>query len=347
MGEYLRAFVRWWGAELRDLIPAPVRALWTGIPAPLHLHFDPERTSPEQHGREIHIPCPAPFRAEALDAAADLLAVRSGRAVEAHLPVSACLERQVALPGRARWNARQILELDLARATPLDRNQVLWQYHLERGPNGASAHQYVVKTSDIEALDTALARYGLMLGRVWIAARQGAGLSPLVDRQRAIARPWRWWRRIEFAAVLVALLALAYMVGAPHLARQAELAALKPRIDALATEAQALRKELSAREAAAETAAGFARALAEHPKLGAQLHDLTQALSDETWLQSVDTTPQGLRIAGLTSRDAAQLIERLATVPTLGDPQLEGSVALDARSGGQRFQISTRLKGTP
>lgn len=338
----IRRFLLWWRGELASLVPERLAAWFTGAPRARRLVFERGRSTVERVDRAVHLPFGLPPDGAALEAAAK--AIGQGGVVDVTWPADAALVRRHDLPAAARGRVASILELDLARATPLRREEIEWRFDVRRRPEGGLAvRQYILKRADIDAFAAALRRAGLALRRLELAGPDGAPLAPFVDRARALARPARLWRWTN-AALLAACLGLAvYLAAAPHFARRAELTALRAETDALRTRAVALRQTVEQAAARREATEALKRVFAETPPTIEVLRELTLRLPDSVWLSELHVSDRDARFSGFVQGSAAELVIALGDSALLVNPRLTGPVSISPSDGAERFEIAADL----
>ena len=290
----------------------------------------------------MHLPFGLPPDREALEAAAALIG--RGGVVDVTWPADAALLRRHALPAAARGRVPEILELELARSTPLRRDQVAWRHEVTRSEDGGLAvRQYILKRGDIDVLAAALGRAGLALRRLEIGA-PGA-LAPFVDRTRELAHPARFWRWSN-AALLAACLGLAFhLVSAPHFARRGALEAVAAEADTLRARAVMLRQSVDEAAARHDATAALIRVFAETPPAIDVLRELTARLPDTVWLSELQISDTGARFSGFARGSAAELVIDLGTSRLLRNPRLTGPVSVSPGDGAERFEIAVDLGG--
>ncbi|MCW5732012.1 MAG: pilus assembly protein PilM, partial [Alphaproteobacteria bacterium] len=122
-------FLRWWGRELRGLLPGPLARLLGLDPAFLLVELDGETLalSLQDGARRQQAGRLAPGQP-----ASPALA---GRVVVLRLPANEGLGKTLALPLAAEENLREVLEFEMERQTPFPADQVYFDWRvLERRP---------------------------------------------------------------------------------------------------------------------------------------------------------------------------------------------------------------------
>src|SRR5262245_15860393 len=161
--EASRSFLTWWGAELAELVPSPLRR-WAAREARRtvfsaengrFVRYEESRGKIVRHG-EVDLQADRVGKNGWPLAGHGLIAVR--------LPRSACLIRRLELPVAARRDFSKILQLDLERATPFRHHDVYVDHFIEdtTGRDGKiSVRQVVVKREVLDPILQQLAARGI------------------------------------------------------------------------------------------------------------------------------------------------------------------------------------------
>ena len=335
-------FLKWWGRELADMIPPTLRSLVSGVPRPYEVCFSRDVQSPQQRGRRIILPLHHAGGAASLRGQAELGSRLKGRAIDLVWPCEWALERRVELPAKTLSRAGQIADLDFARSTPIDRSTVIWRNLVQRENAGPFVRQIVVKRDDLAAAEHALKDQGATLRTIALDDPK-TDLAPLVDQRAAAARPWRWWRRLELGSLLVIAASLGYVVLMPHLAREEDRARLKIERTALMIEAETLTGAVDAAAATTQDRLALHAALLSRPQTAALLAELTAALPDDAWIQTLQIFEDRIAMTGASKGPAADLVIAITARGLFKEAALSGPVSFDATTGIERFQITARL----
>ncbi len=350
LGSSLPAFVHWWAAELRLLMPTPWRdwfragaqwfllqpdaAGWTlrrsGGVEPLSRWNDADAAAgplPELR-RALGTVDPADLRLALL------------------LPDQLVLRRTLTLPLAARSNLRQVLGFEMDRQTPFQLAQVFYAARslVTSAPAGQfQAELLAVPSSTLDPLLAQLNAQGLTVDAVDVAAgtgRLGVNLLPPA-RVPQHAHPLRR-RNLLLGAACIGLLAL--VLGTWLHQRRTALAAMQVTVDAMRGDAQqvaALRQQL-------QDNAGAAGFLAQRkrqsvPMLGV-LQEATARLPEAAWLErfSVDNTGQ-IGLQG-QSQQASRLLDALKDSPLIADANFQGSIQPDPATGKERFYLVAQVR---
>ena len=338
MRQLVTSVLTWWRAELVGLVPASIRALLSGQPRPLIVDFDPDLAEPARQGRTVTLPEPAPFSADAFLEAVRFLRTWARRPIVVRLPQSGYLRRRVEIPERARRQAEQIADLDLARSLPFERDEIVWRNLAIREGRATSVEQLILRKQDLEIAERTAGAASAELLRVEVPGNGDRQPVVLVDRAREVGRHWRWWRRLEAAALLVGASAAAYAFVAPDFERRDHHQQLGQRLVLVQKKARKLREVLSAREAELARAGAFRQALAARVPVSVMLAEITARLPDATWLDGLTLDGTSLVVSGRSKAPVGGVIDDLAGAEAFSSVRLTGAISIDPQSGLQRFQ---------
>lgn len=349
----LPAFLRWWGGELRSLLPPRWRG-WFGDAADWHLlQLDGSLWTLRRAGEGQ----PLASWDDELDArlqqatlAAALRHVdREDLRLALLLPPEVVLRRTLLLPEAAQHNLQQVLAFEMDRQTPFNLAQVHYAAReLDKAAPGGRFHAELVAVMR-STLDPLLARLRA-LGIVVDAVDQMAGTGRLgVNLLPAEQAPHRRRprRRLNLALAGCCVLLLALLLGQWLHNRQLALSRMQDTVQAMRGEAQqvaSLRQQL-------QDDAGAAGFLAQRKKQSvsmlALLQEITQRLPDSAWLErfSVDNSGQvGMQGQSL---QAVKLLDMLKDARLITDASFQGSIQPDPATGKERFYLTAQLRKPP
>lgn len=343
MFDSIPRFFNWWQGELSALVPPRLAAWFTGAPSARQIVFERDRAEIARIGRVVHVPFSLPPDCAAFEEAARLIG--RGAIVDVTWPADAALSRHHSLPAAARSRVASIIELDLARSTPLKRDEIEWRYNVQRGVDGGLAvEQYILKRADIDQLTAGLQRAGLLLRRLRVAVPDGVAVAPFVDRTRELMQPARVWRWLNVALFALCLGLAFHMITAPHFARRAALAEVTAEADELRAQAVALRQSVDQAMAQRDAISALMRVFVETPRAIDTLRELTARLPDTVWLSELQISDRDARFSGFIRGSAAELVIELGKSPVFVNPRLTGPVSANPGDGAERFEIAIDLK---
>jgi general secretion pathway protein L len=353
-GSPLPGFLRWWGGELRELLPLRWRG-WFGSGADWHLlQYSGTQWTLRRSGQHEPLASwsddPDAVTDEARGQPAALAAaLRSvdpeDRRLALLLPPAVVLRRPLALPLAARDNLLQVVAFEMDRQTPFSVAQVYYavrELGTPAGPGRFNAELVAVTRDTVDPPLSRLREQGVSVDAVDLAmadGRLGVNLLPPEQTPRHV-RPRR---RLNLALAVVCVLLLGLLLGLWLHNRQAALDQMQADVDSMRGEAQqvaTLRQQL-------QDNAGAAGFLAQRKKSAISmlslLQEVTARLPETTWLErfSVDNTGQ-IGFQG-QSQQAAKLLDALKDSRLITDASFQGSIQPDPTTGKERFYLTARV----
>ncbi|MBT8061855.1 MAG: hypothetical protein HKO64_05095 [Xanthomonadales bacterium] len=343
-------FLRWWGRELRDMLPARLRAGMQHARRRLVIKLDGDELALSIHeAGEMH-----ELEVVSLDEdprllrqrLSDLLSDRELAEVSRDLllPEDRVLAKEVILPLAAEANLKQALAFEMDRQTPYRADDVFFDYLVTSRDkeHGQLRVQLLVTPrqpllNEIERLEP----LGMAPSGVDVLVDgepRGINLLPLDLRRRVVNSRARLNLMLLSAAFLLLVLVMAQSLWL----RQHQIAEVQQAIDEVRSEAlqvQQIRKRI---EDASE-AAGFLneRRAASVPTVKV-LNEVTRILPDDTYLDRLLIDTDSVQLQG-KSQNAQQLIELVNESPMFRDAAFRGPTRLDSRTQKEMFDINTSL----
>lgn len=267
---------------------------------------------------------------------------RKVRVIDMHVPAEQFLQRQIAAPGTARSKLETLAELDLRQRTPFAPGDVFSQLGTPKLEDGMlKVPQWVVKRSDVTDWQRNLAAHGLRMRRLYVDGQP----RPIADFSSAIApagRKLRWLNCLLGGAALATTLA-GWLY--PGWVAQDQSRILQRDLVALRAEALTLRQEVETLRSQDSERAAFLDTLLRRATLIDTLRDLTVALPDAVWIETVTYSPKRTTISGQIDGSAADLVLALGKRPVFRNPRLSGPVS-KTPANGERFEITIDLEGS-
>ena len=345
----LPAFLRWWGAELRALLP-PRWRVWFSDGAEWYLL---QRVGAEWSLRRVGRAESVAHWGDGVDAAVrqSVLNValqnvdRADLRIALVLPPAAVLRRGLTLPLAARDNLQQVAAFEMDRQTPFSVAEVYYAVRTLPTPAPAgrfNAELLVVKRRTLDPLLSRLQSLGIAIDAVDLAVgtdRFGANLLPPEQVPKRANPRLRLNLALAATAVLLLFLLLAQWLHN----REVVLKQMQVHVESMRGEAQqvaALRQQL-------QDNAGAAGFLAQRKKntvaVLSLLQDVTTRLPATAWLErfSVDNTGQ-IGLQG-QSVQAAKLLDTLKDSRLLTQASFQGSIQADPATGKERFYLTAKL----
>jgi len=256
------------------------------------------------------------------------------------------LRREIKLPNISRRLIRSAIRYEVERISPLDMNQICFDFSVvrrNRKAKAAYAELRFVKRTLLERLAELCRIMGVSIAAIEMgnAPRQRAWLDFPVDRiaaARFLCRKWSFPLLLALVAVLSAsLLVTAYLRNAEVLGQ----------LHATLTSEQEQARRMGALQDENRTVLAKLGVLAREKGAPLQievLNEITKALPDGTWLTDFHLLDGNLRLQGF-SASAADLPASLQTSQIVGDPQFRSPLTRDNAEGVDRFDIALTLRG--
>jgi general secretion pathway protein L len=341
-------FLKWWGEELRGLIP---QRAGSRSAARILVALTQEGYRVFEGGGAKLRPVRAGVELSALDAvraAAELARSNPAAPVGIRVPLASCFVRTVELPRSAQEDASRILELDLERATPFKRKDVycatLVEDKEERGAHVRVRH-LMIKRQSVEPILAELNASGASVDFIdcWDESNgQALPVNFLASQQQAAtgARVGR-----SFTTLLVALLAL-FGVSALVLANgryQTALETVEGQVAKARAQATSVRRALDSSEAALTEIDQLQRLkLATAPTVEV-IDALTKLMPNSVWLTDLRLENGFLDITGLAKSGAA-LLPLFEHSPIFADAAMASGVNFDPQENKERFSLRVRVR---
>ncbi|MEO5831618.1 MAG: PilN domain-containing protein [Rhodanobacter sp.] len=350
----LPTFLLWWGGELRALLPARWRGLFSSGADWYLLQGTASTWSLRRRGHADVLASWDEAAQSPLDGAAKQPTVmrdalqrvdREDLRVALLLPPTLVLRRTLSLPLAARDKLTRVAGFELDRQTPFTLAQVHYSVRelATPAPAGRFNAELVVVTRDL--VDPLLARLhaqSISVDAVDLAVgdgRLGVNLLP-AEQVPHHARPRR---RLNLLLAAACVLLLVFVLGEWLHNRQVALEQMRTDVEGMRGEAQqvaALRQQL-------QDNAGAAGFLDQRKKdsvaMLSVLEDITARLPDSAWLErfSVDNTGQ-IGFQG-QSQQAAKLLDTLKDSRLITGASFQGSIQPDPATGKERFYLTARV----
>lgn len=341
-----REFLRWWGEQLVDWLPAGLRRRLERQQRVLRVELGPQgaRISLRHGGKEQPLGELPQLDADGLH---DALQAQAGLdRIELRLPAGQYLTRDVELPLAASADLQQAIGYQVETLTPFKRDQ-LWLFcgEQQRLPDGKRLRAWLVAVPR---------RTGQVLEQLNLAAgaapERGPRQAPGPGEAVLLGfRPGHMGRRsLPLGWLLLALNLGALLLAAGlHLDnRQGELTLLQSQSRALQQDAIAasdLARQVEQLQGRLDT---LQRQRAAHPTRVAVLEELSRRLDEHTWLRRLELRAQQLRLQG-NSHNASALIAALDDSPMFSEVRFEAALTRDPVAGAERFNLTAAVGRMP
>ena len=344
-------FLLWWGAELAELVPSPVRRWAAREPKRSVLsvendqlvHYEESRGRLVRH-REIDLQSDGVSQNRAMRR----LTGRLGRFVGVRLPREACLIRRLELPAAARRDFDKILQLDLERTTPFRRQDVYVDHVTEDDPGGDGkvwVRQVVVKRQILDPIVQQLAASGIKVdfADCWDDSnKMGLRINLLHDRQSEPSRLRHGLRPVLVLCLCIVLLSCsAVMLGLSKYANALER--LEAETEVAKDKALAVNSSLRAIEASLTEVAELRRLKTARPPVIRILAELTRLLPDNAWVTSLRVDGGVLEVT-IVAQTASELLPLFVRSPLFNAADLSAPVTYDPERRSERATVRMTLK---
>lgn len=338
--EALKTSIGWLRAELARLVPKRVRQAFEQDPYSLQIEIEPGHTPIMRVGS-------GRTRIDR-DALASLPAWKRFLATATvTVPANLCFMRQFTLPRSALARGSEIVQLDLARTTPFQPDQVYSDWYVLDPDNSAShvsIQQIILKRNIIRPLLGDLSVAGVPVRALAVVDADGETLPVNLLQEFQRARLVRWlWRVIAVAALIVFVIFIAG-TGARIATLSREIASNNAVAQQLQTRLAAVRRQISDADTFAAVMATAHERKAGMVPITALLEELTRLLPDSTWLSELRIEKETGFISGRSS-NASELIRLLSRSSALKELSFTSPVVRDPLNGIERFQIRFEIRG--
>lgn len=341
-------FFAWWGSELASLVPKRSASVSRRRQLVYSVGTDGPRLFLERGANRTELTQGLDPREREIEIDARLSHDQGLRQlpIVLRLPMAAGLQRTILLPAAAIADAGKIATLDLERATPFRRQDVLAAHGISDGGDAGGKfrlRQIVFKRETVREAGAALSRHGLSPARVecW----DEAGGAPLDMNFLA-------WDRIDIPAkrsflpqaLLVSALALG-LLGAVTLIGRFERAETDVRSEAGLQRKRLAELLTSQKEADVEQqrAAQLLLWRSMHSSRAELIEALSRLLPDSDHLTSLQFDGRDVELSGY-SASTAQLVPLIERSGVLAGTTLAAPAVFDPRSGKERFTLKARVE---
>ena len=340
----MRSFLRWWFAQLAGLLPDILTRAALHRPNAAILEVGSETASLllRENGETS---CLAQSTADETgigELGRVLAALKSPPpSLLLRFPVDHVLTKHLTLPVAARRDLKDLLGYEIDRETPFEREEVYWNYAVERQDNTAGRIEVnlaLVPRSFADPLVAMTRRCGLHPAAVETSAAGGI-VIPLDG-----VKPARWFHgeRTQMALAAAAGVLLLIAAAIPFLYQEWEIASADAALAALevpAREAIALR---SAADLRTRTAAFLEKKSLSNGAAVGTLAAVTRIVPDDSYLTALTLRDGRLTLSGL-SPSAADLVGLFAHAPGFKEPTFESPVVGSDSGDLETFTIAVRL----
>ncbi len=344
-------FFRWWGEELRNALPAQLRA---------RMQYARRRLLMQVGDGEIALSIEDAEAVQSLDAlATDLDAQLQQQRVrelllrheltqmsrDLLLSESAVLSIEVVMPMAAEANLRQALAYEMDRHTPFQVEEVFYNWRiLSRDREAGQLHLelYVTPREPVEADIELLKRLGLAPTGVDVAIGDGSDKEPLGINLLPESLRYHIVNqqdRLNWIIGAVTVFLLVFVMAQSLWLREHQVEAIGEAIDSVRAEALAVRQIRKQIDDASDAAGFLQSRKIENGYRVEVLAELTRVLPSGTYLDRLSMHADNVQMQGKSS-NAQSLIELINNSPYFENASFRGPTRLDTRSRKEIFDLS-------
>jgi general secretion pathway protein L len=344
------AFCRWWFGELKQLLPSSwqqrLQQAWRRV---MVVHEAEQLRLGIEENQKLHWLESFPLQQDAALQRRQIHALLDKHDVlEASrfllLHQADVLRKELSLPAAAEPNLQQVLAFEMDRQTPFRAADVYYTWRT-RGSDKESGQIHVelivVPRRSIDASLEAMNVRGLAAGGVDVVddgRTLGINLLPPEKRFRSVSPQ----TRLNFVLAAAALVLLIMVMAQSLQYRADRVDGLESAIAEVQDEAKRVQRLREQVGETSEAASFLTRRRAESPMAIELLADVTKILPDDTYLDRLVISQDGVQMQGKSS-NAQQLIEVVNKSETFDDAAFRGSTRLDAATGLEIFEISAQV----
>jgi len=340
-------FFQWWGEELRNAMPAQLRA---------RMQYARRKLLMQVGDGEIALSIDDAEAIQSLDSlsidqGAQLQQQRIRELLQQHeltevnrdllLSEAVVLRTEVVMPLAAEASLRQALAYEMDRHTPFQAEEVFYTWRMMSRDREAGQLHFelcVTPREPVEANIELLKRLGLAPTGVDVTSPDGPlgiNLLPEALRYRIVNQQ----DRLNWAIGAVAVFLMAFVMAQSLWLREHQVEAIGEAIDNVRAEAMAVQQIRKQIDDAGE-AAGFLQShKIENGYKLEMLAELSSILPEDTYLDRLSMHADTVQMQG-KSENAQRLIELINASPYFENASFRGPTRLDNRSGKEIFDLS-------
>ncbi len=266
-----------------------------------------------------------------------------GAVLDLFLGPDLLLEKRLTLPVAARSNLSKAIDLNMRQSLPGGGADLLWRCGKGKR-DGATLDipVYLLKKSALAEITSVATSHGAKVRSIRVAG--DASAQPFWDDRKRVDRFRRFWGIVTIGLVIALVGAFVWNELTETRSLQNHITRLKEEKADLSGRAVELRAKLDAENT---SFAAISRDLelfkAEYHRLPILL-DLTETLSDGTWISELAISGSDLHLSGFTESDVTEVIAGLRELSWVQRVDLDGPVSFDSFSRRNRFDLSITLR---
>jgi general secretion pathway protein L len=345
-GRSLQAFLHWWAAELRALLPVSIRRMFGLTQERLILHLAGDEL---ELRRQLDADMPA-ARVARVDLAASNAAARRlldqlkrvpPQGLVLRLPPGSALRKTLSLPTATLDNLREVLGFEMDRLTPFKAEDVYYDARVLEVDDKAQQARIALTVVPRTVGDAALQRLraaGVHPRCMDIddADAEGTGLNLLPQNQHGDGRGRSAILDSVLAVVIVALVAA--IVALPLMRKQAQNRELAAAVRKARQEAEATNERSREAEALVEQSRFLDNRRRASPGALPLIEELSDITPDDTWVSRLSIDGTQLTLQG-ESGSATALIGLYENSPMLANVRFRAQLTKNAATSRDRFDI--------
>jgi Tfp pilus assembly protein PilN len=343
--------LRWWAAQLRDLLPAGAFDRRRSVGSVLFVDvLDDELVVWRPAGTgvsELVRIARGEVAAFATDRVAGAELAGSGRAAKAVLvrfPPDQVQRKRIELPLVAESRLRAMLPYELERHVAVDLDSLYVHHRVtarDRSRRKITVELAIFKRAATDAALGAVRQMGLSPSNIGVITDDGSATgypAPGMDSRRSRVRSSAA-AMLAGAAVLLGLANLGVHAWQEY-EESVYLASERTRADAEVATTRRLQQEI----ARAATRLAFLPHERASASLGGVLNEVSRLLGDDTWLFELEMRGRSVHLRGF-SKAASSLVPTLDSSPMFENARFGAPLTQGAGAGVERFDLLVDLKG--
>jgi general secretion pathway protein L len=354
MGAVARHALLWWRSELWHLLPRRLRQVLSADPFAVQIRL----ADAASEGQAVAIQTfrsGRPAQRLHMDEWRAALAWVAGQRrfwgplmrIDVVLPAAWCLTRRREVPQAAGDRVREVLALELERATPFSAQDVRQDWRTVDGQLSETnllVEHVVVKRYLSDPVLAEAKALGLPIAAVDVMDAAGCRMGVNLLERTEVPRPLAG--RLNQAIAIAGALLIIASTAAGLLAVQRQedaLARLEADIGAAGKQAQGVRKRLQDAESVFERIERLRSRRAQDVRFIAVWEEVTRRLPDTAWLTDMRIENDALWLDGY-ARSASELVGIVAQSPMVSGVALSAPVTRDTAKAGERFQLRMKIE---
>lgn len=263
--------------------------------------------------------------------------VQPGDYLDVLIDNSSLLVKTLELPSAARAHLAKTVDLQMRQTLPGSGQDLVWRYAIkERTGSHFAVEVLIVKRATLQSIVADASERGAVVRTISAADKNAL---PLLDNRKYTDRSKRFWLAANFCLILALAASVFWHEWRETSLLSGQLQQLKIEKSNLVDKVVKLREateEKDLRLASIENDIAFFQS--EHRRLPVLL-DLTQELSDHTWISEVSIEAQEMRLSGFSSDEISMVISNLRKRDWVDRITIDGPVIFDNLARKNRFDL--------